>query len=125
MALPPNIQVHATGEELTVTVSGLLLARDVIEVIKTQYPGFRGPRILWDLTAADLTALSRDDLSDIALTARTHAPAVERRTAYAVSGQADAVILWKYLTETVRVHVPVEYKVFTAVAEARQWLQQS
>ncbi len=123
MNLPPDIQLEASGTQLTFTVTGVLLADDVIRVTREHYPAFRGRRILWDLTAADVSRAASDDFARVAIAVRDHIPVgVERKTAYVVAGQMASVAVWKYLNEVIRIHVPVEYQVFADVDAAQRWL---
>lgn len=126
MKLPPNIQLNATAAQLTFTVTGSLLADDVIQVAQAYYPGFQGHRLLWNLTAADISRGASDDFARVAIAVRDCTPAgAERKTAYVVAGQAASVAAWKYLNQVIRVHVPVEYQVFSDVAAAQRWLETS
>ena len=124
MDLPPNITLEPSDGQLTFTVSGPLLADDVIRVVKGCYTGFRGRRIMWNLSAADVSRVATDDFTRVAIAVRASTPAdVERKTAYVVTGQAASVAFWKYLNQAVRLHVPVEYQVFSDAAAAQRWLE--
>jgi hypothetical protein len=126
MPVPPNFQVEVNGELMTVTVTGVLRADDVVAVVREYYPTFRGGQMLWDLGAVDSSGVQRADLVRIALAALDHTPSgVSRKTAYVVSGQNDYLLIWKYLNEVMQVRVPVEYQAFTDVATASRWLKES
>ena len=123
--MPARIHVEATPQLMTVRVEGPLTADDVIAIIRAHYPGFHGPRIVWDLTRADLSRADPQDFTRTAMAAREHTPRdILRKTAYVVSGEPDLLMAWRYLNAVMHVHVPVEYKVFTHLAIAHDWLSQ-
>lgn len=123
--MPPDFQFEVSERLLTVTVTGVLLAEDVIRVVNAHYPQFRGPRILWNFTGADVSRLAPDKFADMAIAVRANTPpGVERKTAYVVANYAAQLSMWKYLSEVVRLHVPVEYKAFISLEAARQWLDE-
>jgi hypothetical protein len=120
-------QAHVVvqGDQMTITVEGMLTADLVVDVVQTRYPSFRGRRLLWDLSAVEVGPFTDEDFLRIATIVREHTPPnVERKTAYVVGSQAAFVMLWKYLNKGIMVHVPVEYRTFTDLAAAQQWLGQ-
>lgn len=108
---------------LTIAPRGVLLRETIIDLIRQHYPQAAGRSIFWNLTAADISALTQQDFGQIALVARQSIPSgTERKTAYAVTDAKSFLNLQKYIHEALTARVPAEYAAFLSVSAAMEWL---
>ncbi|HVU34582.1 MAG TPA: hypothetical protein VHE61_14200 [Opitutaceae bacterium] len=121
-----DIQAVADSVLLTISLSGGLTKEVILGAVREHYPRFQGPLILWDLSRADLSAVTRLDFSEIARTSRElRSGAGYGKTAYVATDRSTYARLCLYMNEAVAMHVPAEYCVFRTIEEARSWLSRS
>lgn len=121
-----RVQVSSNAQLLTIAPEGVLSVNDVIQIVEQHYSTFKGRRTLWDLSQADVAAITREDFGKIAAVVRKIVQHGEpRKTAYVVTDSPTFAKMCKYLNETISAGVPVEYSVFTNRAAAQRWLDQA
>lgn len=117
--------IHISRDEkiFCVTAEGLLSATTIAALIEAHYPSIGARHVLWDLTAADVSALTERDFVRIAAVAAGAVPRIqERKTAYVARDPTVFLAACKYLNAAVSLAVPREYSVFTTRPEAEAWL---
>lgn len=118
-------QTTRDADTLTITTTGRLTAERIVEIAREHYPGLDNRSVLWDFTASDLTGISREGITAIAMTIRTLLPREgSRKTAFVVADLANYVRVCSYVNEAVTVRMPTEYAVFMTVPQAQSWLKQ-
>jgi len=110
--------------ELTIHVfSGVILAEDLIEAVKTIYQSEPTPNHLWDLTAADLSQLKGQDLSGLSKFAKQQAPDRKGgRTAFVSSSALGFGLARMYQSFAEGYGQQVDIKVFHSREEAENWI---
>ena len=112
------------GRDLTVmVVSGRVTARQIIEALVDYYDGAFTQNLIWDYTAADLTAVANDDLRRISSVATGYAHLrKEGRTAIVMPEILGFGLgrMYEILSEID--DNPIQYRIFKSSEEALRWL---
>jgi len=122
-----KIDTRIDDTTLILTVVGDLTAEEVIYAIKNIYPASNSKYIIWDLTNASLSQMSRSDFEAIARTAKESVASGLRqpgKTTHVVTSTAEYGLFRMYTSIAEMTGVPVEYSVFRTFEEARQWIAQ-
>jgi hypothetical protein len=121
-----KITVEDKGKFILFRWEGLLTESEVLAVAVEYYPRLGGRGKLYDMTLADLSGLTPQNLAAVAKTVSNVQPVgVFSRTAF-VAGNANSYsILSRYLLAVFSNRVPVEYRVFMNLLRAEEWLNAS
>ena len=118
-----KIDASNHGEILTLRASGPLTADEVVGAINERYPGMAGSRVLWDLSAADMSGQTQADFARIASAARNaRSPGKHFKTAFVVADAQNFAKQWRYINQAFTARVPVEYAAFRDRGSAERWL---
>jgi hypothetical protein len=118
----PDVQIANDARVITIAPDGVLSTGRVLQIFRDHYPTVGDRAVLWDLTRADVSSLSAQDLTAIAVAARSYPRTGIRKTAYVVADAASYLKLCQYLNATATARVPIEYAVFKTMGEARHWI---
>jgi hypothetical protein len=108
---------------LRITCSGGIATETIVRIINQTYPKHTFDTVLWDFTAADVTAVAKDSLGLVAKRARVVLPPHVRKTAFVVSSPQSYTKVCNYLNQTFAEGLWSEYKPFFSVVEALSWLR--
>jgi len=121
-----TIDITTEGNLLIATVIGVLIAEEVMAVIKEYYANRIVRDVIWDLTHCSLRSLPK---TDVQLLARVSKESVARgareggKTAFVVNSTVDYGLMRMYSSIAEKVGVPVEYNMFRTIEDARNWLE--
>ena len=111
---------------LTVHVfTGVVLAKDIVEAVKAQSAS--GPTLhnLWDLTDADMSRITNDDIQEIALLVKQAAPKGRTgRTAIVSASDLGFGIGRAYSTLAELFGQSVEVQSFRSQQAAKEWISE-
>jgi hypothetical protein len=119
-----DVQVSSDTRVVIITPLGALPVDRVIQIIKAQYPNLGNRSVLWDLTLADVSSLTRSNMTEIAFAVRKISRTGSRKTGYIVSDSASYLKLCQYLNEATTARLPIEYAVFKTWDAAKKWIEQ-
>jgi len=120
-----TIDITIEGSLLIATVTGNITANELIAVVLEYYPNDMVKDVIWDLTNGSMKAISKDGFSEIAKTTKMVVAGGARRsgkTVFVGGVDREYVLssIYKVIAEVTG--VPVKYKVFMTLEEARNWL---
>jgi len=120
-----TIDITIEGSLLIATVTGNVTANELIAVVLEYYPNDMVKDVIWDLTNGSMKAISKDGFSEIAKTTKMVVAGGARRsgkTVFVGGVDREYVLssIYKVIAEVTG--VPITYKVFMTLEEARNWL---
>jgi len=120
-----TIDITIEGSLLIATVTGNITANELIAVVLEYYPNDMVKDVIWDLTNGSMKAISKDGFSEIAKTTKMVVAGGARRsgkTVFVGGVDREYVLssIYKVIAEVTG--VPIKYKVFMTLEEARNWL---
>jgi len=119
----PTVSIFCGERVFSITAGGRLSRDEVFRTIEEYYVHTGERDVLWDLTAADISAITHKDFRDIAAFAIAKlGQAPTRKIAYVVGDTATYTRICTYITIAFKSHVPAEYSVFLSLDSAEQWL---
>jgi len=115
-----------TARQLTVhSFNGPVSASDLLEAVQRLYASGPTPNHLWDLAAADLSSIRREDLENIArLAKQTATPGRKGRTAIVAPGDLGFGFSRMYSTLAELTEQSVEVRSFRSRDEAEAWIEE-
>jgi len=121
-----TIDVTIEGSLLIATVTGDITANELIAVVLEYYPNDNVKDVIWDLTHGSMKSISKDGFSKIAKTTKMVVAGGARRsgkTVFVGGVDREYVLssIYKAIAEVTG--VPIKYKVFMTIEEARNWLE--
>lgn len=106
-----------------IRVVGRLTSAEVIAIAREYYPRFSSANRVWDLMEADMSEFDEESLASISKTVREfNDPAAFIRTAFVTAHFPSYALLSRYLLHAFKSQVHAEYKVFSEVEEAWEWI---
>lgn len=120
-----TVSIATEGGLLIVSVSGNLTAEEIISVVRDLYPVGRIKDVIWDLSNASLSSVSRMDFEKIARFAKTAVANGFRqrgKTACVGNSAAEFGLIHMYTSIAEMTGVPIGYSVFKTREEAREWI---
>ncbi len=121
-----SVFIDSSPRCLAISMEGPVVPREIIEVIRKEYPKIKTNMILWDFSRADINSVSVDDFRTIAQVVKECLPATHRgRTVYVGEESALYNLMCVYTAIAVMTGVPAEYSVFHTRKEAEEWLAES
>jgi len=121
-----TIGIVTEGNLLIVTVTGELTADEAIAVVKEYYPTNLIKDVIWDLTNGTMKSISFAGFHEMAKTAKMVVSFGARkngRTVFVGTNDEDYSVNKMYTVMAEVTGVPISYKVFRAIDEARNWLR--
>ncbi|HUI93387.1 MAG TPA: hypothetical protein VLX68_14160 [Chitinivibrionales bacterium] len=119
-----NVIVNKECNLTTYVSKGVLAFDGIRDAIAAFYEGAPTLHIIWNLTEADLSNLSGDEVRDLAKTAKSHYRSREGgKTALVASSDADYGLARMYEVFTEFAKLPASVKVFRTMEEAQQWIR--
>ena len=120
-----SAQVDVTSENglLRIACCGAVTTETIVRIINQAYPKHTFQTVLWDFSAADVTAVEKESFGLVAKRARVVLPPHVRKTAFVVSSPQRYTKVCKYLNQTFAEGLWSEYKPFFSTAEALLWLR--
>ena len=120
-----TIDITIEGSLLIATVTGNITANELIAVVLEYYPNDMVKDVIWDLTNGSMKAISKDGFSEIAKTTKMVVAGGARRsgkTVFVGGVDREYVLssIYKVIAEVTG--IPIKYKVFMTLEEARNWL---
>jgi uncharacterized protein YaaQ len=120
-----TIDITIEGSLLIATVTGNITANELIAVVLEYYPNAMVKDVIWDMTNGSMKAISKDGFSEIAKTTKMVVTGGARRsgrTVFVGGVDREYVLssIYKVIAEVTG--VPIRYKVFMTLEEARNWL---
>jgi uncharacterized protein YaaQ len=120
-----TIDITIEGSLLVATVTGNITANELIAVVLEYYPNEMVRDVIWDLTNGSMKAISKDGFSEIAKTTKMVVAGGARRngkTVFVGGVDREYVLssIYKVIAEVTG--VPIKYKVFMTLGEARNWI---
>lgn len=112
------------SKNLTIfTARGTLTANDFRESTVNYYAGEVTPLILWDLTHAEVSAITTDEIRDLALLAKQVSTRREGgKTAFVFGRPFDFGLGRMFESYTEIENMPFTFRPFLTTVEARAWL---
>ena len=118
-----QIDVHQEGSCLFIRVVGRLTSAEVIAVAREYYPRYSSANRIWDMMEADMRDLDEESLASISKTVREYNDsAAFIRTAFVTAHFPSYALLSRYLLHAFKSQVRAEYKVFSEVEAAWEWI---
>ena len=120
-----TLDIKNAGDLLIVSVSGKLIANEVIDVINEHYPNGIVKDVIWDLTSGSLLLISQDGFRNIAKAAKKSLENGARqggKTAYVGLADVEFGLLRMYSAIAEMTGIPIKYFVFKTIEEARIWI---
>ena len=121
-----TIDMITEGNLLIVTVSGDLTADEVIAVVKEYYPTNQVKDVIWDLTNGTMKSISFAGFHEMAITTKMVVSFGARkngRTVFVGTTDEDYSVNKMYTVMAEVTGVPISYKVFRTIDEARNWMR--
>ena len=121
----PTCNITTEGDLLIITVTGKLTAEDVISVINEYYPNGIVQDVIWNLTDGSMSLISKQGFQNIASAALTSLKGGARqggKTVYVGLADVEYGLLRMYSAIAEMAGIPIEYRVFRTLEEARNWL---
>jgi uncharacterized protein YaaQ len=120
-----TIDITIEDSLLVATVTGNITANELIAVVLEYYPNEMVRDVIWDLTNGSMKAISKDGFSEIAKTTKMVVAGGARRngkTVFVGGVDREYVLssIYKVIAEVTG--VPIKYKVFMTLGEARNWI---
>ncbi len=120
-----TIDIQTDGSLLIVSVTGILLAEEVIEIINGYYTNSAIKDVVWDLTNGSMHLMSHEGFREIARTTKKIVDDGFRKggkTAYIGNSDHKFGLLSMYTVIAEITGVAAKYKVFNSMEEAKTWL---
>ncbi|MFT3782991.1 MAG: hypothetical protein QM790_13365 [Nibricoccus sp.] len=104
-------------------LKGAVVRKDILQAIEEWFPRLELPDVVWDLTDALITGLTRDDFEAIALATKVFGKARSRaKTVFVADNPATYAAIGVYTGLVATQDVDVDYCAFRTLTEAERWL---
>lgn len=107
----------------TFLVRGETRRGDIIGAIHAFFPKLVFADVIWDLSEADISSMSRADFEAIALAAKVHTETRgHAKTVFVASNTETFALVCMYTGLAAMTELDVDYSAFTALEHAERWL---